>query len=189
MQEAHILAVVSVPLLPLLILFFVLCALILIVEPLLSRRRFKSWRFDESPRGFPVGTRSFQQGPQDFPVESCPGLLTPGELAFLPALELAIDSQTRIAMKVRLGDLVTVCGPDVARTNQMHVDFVLCTHEQVRPRLVIELDDKSHDDPVRQELDALRDYCLAQAGLPVLHVRCQAAYDVVELRASIQSRI
>jgi Protein of unknown function (DUF2726) len=120
-------------------------------------------------------------------------LLSDGEHAFLPALEKAIGNRYRIAMKVRLGDLVAVRGNGSAATRarnktwQKHVDFILCDHYPVRPRLAIELDDKTHAS--RQERDDYVDQCLACAGLPILHVRCQQAYDVAQLATDINAMI
>lgn len=67
------------------------------------------------------------------------------------------------------------------RASQKHVDFVLCDPADLRPRLVIELDDKSHDQPERIERDRFVDEALACAEIPVLHVRAAVAYDVQEL--------
>jgi very-short-patch-repair endonuclease len=65
------------------------------------------------------------------------------------------------------------------------VDFVLFDRNAVSPVLAIELDDSSHDREDRQERDAFVDGVLAKAGLPLLHVRAQAAYDPKQLSASI----
>jgi very-short-patch-repair endonuclease len=127
--------------------------------------------------------------------ELAPYLLTKGENAFLPALEQAVGGRFRVAMKVRLGDLVCVRGNDSravsARnsTNQKHVDFVLCSHYPVKPLLVIELDDVLHDRPKGQRRDRLVDECLDSAGLPILHVRCRQAYGAVKLTADIQALV
>ena len=124
-----------------------------------------------------------------------PYLLTKGENAFLPALEQAIGNQFRLAMKVRLGDLVAVRGNDSKawtarnKTWQKHVDFVLCTHYPVKPVLVIELDDALHDEPHGQSRDAFVDECLDGAGLPILHQPCRQAYDVKQLAADIRARL
>jgi very-short-patch-repair endonuclease len=127
--------------------------------------------------------------------ERKPYLLSEGENAFLPALEQAVGNQYRIAMKVNLCDLVRARGngSDAAaarnRICQKHVDFVLCSHYPVKPVLVIELDDSSHDRPDRQQRDAIVDDCLASAGLPILHVRCRQAYDVRQLAAEIRAKV
>jgi very-short-patch-repair endonuclease len=57
------------------------------------------------------------------------------------------------------------------------VDFTLFSRDTLAPRLVIELDDSSHDREDRKERDAFVDDVLARAGLPLLHVKTRNAYD------------
>jgi len=127
--------------------------------------------------------------------ERNPDFVTDGEHAFLPALEQAVGDRYRITMKARLGDLVipraksSVAIAACKIANQLHVDFVLCTHYPVKPLLVIELDDSSHERLRAQRRDRFVDACLGSAGLPILHVPCQQAYDVGQLAAEIQAMI
>jgi hypothetical protein len=124
--------------------------------------------------------------------ERCP-FLSSAELDFFFALEQAVGNQFRIAMKVRLGDLVDVRGQDSAawtarnKTWQKHVDFVLCTVREVQPALVIELDDSSHGRPDRVERDGFVDGCLGAVGIRVLHVACRRGYDVRRLGGEIRA--
>ncbi len=62
-----------------------------------------------------------------------------------------------------------------------HVDFALCEFDTLRPRLVIELDGRSHRRPDRVEHDAFVDRVFAEAALPILHVPFRRAYDPGEL--------
>jgi hypothetical protein len=110
-------------------------------------------------------------GLAEFPgaiIERCAYFLTPAEQAFFFALELAVGNQLRIAMKVRLGDLVQIRGRDSTafrnKTDRKHFDFVLCTVREVQPVLVIELEDSSHAAPDRQECDTSVDRSLACGG-------------------------
>ena len=57
------------------------------------------------------------------------------------------------------------------------VDFIICSAATLSPRLVIELDDSSHQRPDRQERDKLVDVVLGSAGLPILYIPVQAHYD------------
>ncbi len=158
---------------------------IVVVGPVLAQL----WKFSFRPR------REISLDDPSGLFELRPYLLTEGEHAFLPALEQAIGNQYRIVMKVRLGDLVNVRGHGSAaftarnKTWQRHVDFVLCSHYPVKPLLVIELDDASHDRPERQQRDDFVDNCMACVKLPIYHVRCQQAYDVGQLAADIQALI
>jgi very-short-patch-repair endonuclease len=185
MPNLNNLLVVPIRIPPELVVLICVGLIIAVAGPILSRL----WNsvFNPSQKNSP--------GLPSGPFELRPYLLTEGEHAFLPALEQAIGGRFRIAMKVRLADLVSVSGKDsrsfTARnqTNQKHVDFVLCSHYPVKPLLVIELDDKLHERPEGQRRDSIVDECLAAAGLQILHVPCRQAYDVGQLAADIQSRI
>jgi Protein of unknown function (DUF2726) len=71
------------------------------------------------------------------------------------------------------------------RVDRKSLDFVLCDRSTLSPVLAIELDDSSHGREDRRERDAFVDGVLAKAGLPLLHIRAQAAYDPKQLAASI----
>jgi very-short-patch-repair endonuclease len=107
-------------------------------------------------------------------------------------LEQVTDSSKYyIFPQVSLNNLVTVeKGTGSYQTyhnkvDRKSVDFVLFEKSTISPVLAIELDDSSHDREDRQERDAFVDRVLAKAGLPLLHVRAQAAYDPKQLAASI----
>jgi hypothetical protein len=181
MEDAKYLLVVPVRIPPELIVLIGAMILIVVAAPILLRLLNSIFS--------PVQRKS--QGL----FELNPYLLTKGEHAFLRALEQAVNGRFRIAMKVRLGDLVYVRGNDsnavTARNRifQKHVDFVLCDEYPVKTRLVVELDDASHDRPDRQRRDSIVDECLECAGLPILHVRCRRAYDVAQIATDIEALI
>lgn len=125
---------------------------------------------------------------QAMPYQSRGSLLSRGEHALYDVLvDVAAPGQIVLA-KVRLADVVEVTARGsermswLARVIQKHVDFVVCEEKTLRILLVIELDDRSHADPDRQERDSFVDDVLAAAGIPIHHVRAQRAYDVEELR-------
>jgi len=128
-------------------------------------------------------------GGESFPYEKAGSLLTAAERSFYGVLCQGLDP------RIRLSDLVEVrWGTSGAqahenRINQKHVDFVLCTANDLTPRLVIELDDSSHARRDRRERDVFIDSALAAAGLPILHVQAQRTYAPAELRAMIEDRI
>ena len=124
------------------------------------------------------------------PYEKAGPLLTPAERSFYGVLEQAIDGH-RIFAKVRLSDLIEVAHGTSRRQayrnkiDRKHADFVLCDAHSMAPRLVIELDDRSHDRLGRRERDAFVDAALEAAGLPILHVVAKRAYTPAELRSLI----
>ena len=125
------------------------------------------------------------------PYKPCQSLLTPTERTFFAALTRAAASDCLIFAKVCLRDVVYL--PRNAdnymswfgKISQQHLDFVLCDRIAVRPFLVIELDDRSHQRADRIERDASKDAVLHQVGLVVVRVPVAQGYDVAQLRATI----
>lgn len=118
--------------------------------------------------------------------------LSPAEMSFYGVLRLAVDGQAAICAKVSLSDLFYVRKDDPSRyriyTNKIdrkHVDFLLCDPATLRPLLGIELDDKSHRRPDRQQRDAFVDQVFGAAGLPLLHIPAQHAYRTEEIRECV----
>lgn len=118
--------------------------------------------------------------------------LSPAELNFYEVLRTVIGSRAVVCTKVALGDLFYVKRDDPSRyriyTNKIdrkHVDFLLCDPATMRPLVGIELDDKSHQRPDRQERDAFVDQVFQAAGLTLLHVPAKRAYVVTELAAQL----
>src|SRR3954453_15994352 len=85
------------------------------------------------------------------PFTRRPALLSAAELRFYRALLAAAPDGTVVFVKVRLLDLVAVpdgaWGRYGAPGSGMHADFVLADARTTEPRLVIELDDRSHARP------------------------------------------
>lgn len=100
---------------------------------------------------------------KDLPYEKVHSILTPAERSFYEVLwAVARSEDLAVFTKVRLADLVEVrrgAGHRQAlqnRIQQKHVDFVLCNTGRLAPVLVVELDDRSHQLPRRQEVGEVR---------------------------------
>lgn len=52
-----------------------------------------------------------------------------------------------------------------------HIDFVLCDQEKLVARILIELDDNSHDQPHRMERDRFVDEVVQSVGYKIIHTR------------------
>ena len=128
-----------------------------------------------------------------WPYRKTDYLLTPAERSFFGVLGQAIDSDLYIFAKVRLSDLLWL--PQGTRNRQSymnriqskHVDFVLCDSATTEPRLLIELDDASHQRARRRSRDAFLDEAVRRAGLPILRVPVKRSYVPGELRQLISS--
>lgn len=119
-------------------------------------------------------------------------LLTKAEISFLEALEKVVPPQIRIYAQVPVIVLVDVVADDFStrtsnsnRIDKKRVDFVLVDPQTMVVRKVVELDDRSHDRPDRQNRDELVDDVLGRAGIPVVHCKAQATYDLATLRETI----
>jgi len=133
---------------------------------------------------------------EDLPYVLKRYVMSKAERSFFGVLEQVTDSSKYyIFPQVSLNNLVTVeKGTRSYQTyhnkvDRKSVDFVLFDRNAVSPVLAIELDDSSHDREDRQERDAFVDRVLAKAGLPLLHVRAQAAYDPKQLATSVSEAI
>lgn len=116
-------------------------------------------------------------------------LLSPAELRFYRVLMGAAPPGLAVFAKVRLMDVVQVPG-DAWRQygapgSGMHLDFLIVDAATTAPRLVIELDDKSHWQAEARTRDAFKDAALASAGVPILRVTAAGRYHVGELRTRV----
>ena len=124
-------------------------------------------------------------------------LLSPAERSFAGVLDGALPEGFTWMAKVRLGDIVVTkrgltrsqATSARNRVNQKHVDFLLVRVSDFAPVVAIELDDKSHAEEDRKARDTFVDAVAESAGLPLLHVPAQAAYNQAELRAKIASAL
>jgi hypothetical protein len=121
-------------------------------------------------------------------------LLSRGELAFFRVLRAALGGRFLIAIKVRVADLLDCpreaweegFGYMVARH---HVDIVLCDHATTAVVAAIELDDRSHDRPARQNRDEFLDAAFAAAKVPLIRFTAAARYWRLDVRERIAQAI
>ncbi|MGI9012714.1 MAG: DUF2726 domain-containing protein [Phycisphaerales bacterium] len=143
----------------------------------------------------PGGASGSARAVASFPYQKKDWLFSKAERSFFGVLQHVVADRSIIFAKVRLADLVFITKGAANRQshqnriNMKHVDFVLCDPDSVKPLLVIELDDSTHDQSKRQARDAFVDQTLAAAGLPILHVRAQQAYNAAGLEAAIRAKL
>lgn len=119
--------------------------------------------------------------------------LSPAELSFFLVLKATVSDWAIILTKVSLKDLFYAKSGDPSKfriaTNKIdrkHVDFLLCDPKTVRPIAGIELDDKTHQRPDRQERDEFVEKVFAAAGLPLARIPVKHAYSVSEINSILQ---
>lgn len=115
------------------------------------------------------------------------------EAPFFRLLGNTLKDRYVIMAKVRLSDVIDVRATGATwakarnKIQSKHVDFVLLDPADLTLRLIIELDDRSHEREDRQKRDAFVDQALAQAGIPILHVAAAYTYDPQELLRQINA--
>jgi len=118
-----------------------------------------------------------------FPYKKKDYLLSVAEKEFYNILRIVGEKNNYLLFaKVRLEDLLWIPkhtdnrGGLRNRIKSRHVDFLICDKDDVRPLLVIELDDSSHERTNRKDRDEFVNRALHDAGLPILHQKVQHNY-------------
>lgn len=117
--------------------------------------------------------------------------LTRAEHECYDALIAAVGNKYHVFAQVHLPTILDnkVKGQDwraaLAHINRKSVDFVLCDKAYISPKLAIELDDKSHERPDRQERDREVERILGDAGVPLLRLENKGRFDPQELAQRI----
>ncbi|MDG2469874.1 MAG: DUF2726 domain-containing protein [Pirellulaceae bacterium] len=122
-------------------------------------------------------------------------LVTKSELLFFHELRTAVDGDWEIFGMVRIADILKVPKGIKQRRAWLnkilskHIDFVLCDSDTLEVMVAIELDDPSHNRPHRIERDQFVNTAFADAGIPLLRIPTQAAYDPAVLRKMIDREV
>ena len=135
------------------------------------------------------------KGPVNFPYQSKDVLCSPAERSFLGALDNIVGKNYRIFAKVRLADIVDVQkGLSTSawqsafnRISGKHLDFIVCSANDLSIIGAIELDDKTYRGKGRQERDQFLDKILEAAGVPILRIKAQSTYSIKEISSSLDS--
>ncbi|PUE56451.1 hypothetical protein B9Z44_14490 [Limnohabitans curvus] len=131
------------------------------------------------------------------PYKRAEFLFTPAERIFYKHLVRAVNGDYLVFGKVRVADLITIKGKygskssmrDLAKVAQKHVDFCLCHPETLAVICAIELNDKSHDRLDRKSRDGFLDKVCKDVGLPLVWIKAQNNYNMIEIRQSIKVSI
>ena len=116
------------------------------------------------------------------------------EASFFRVLKAAVAERLLIFSKVSLVEIFYISHPEVNQAyrnkiDRKHVDFLLCSADTLQPVLAIELDDSSHQRPDRVKRDEFVDAVFSTAGLPLLHISAQRAYNTQELSQKIKDAL
>lgn len=121
------------------------------------------------------------------PRYSSKPLLSPAERSFLGVLDLALGTQFRIFVKVRLADVLKVADvrynwrSQFNRISAKHIDFVVCDPTTLCVVAAVELDDASHRSAAAKESDRFKNEALAVSGIRLVRFSVRHSYTVDEI--------
>jgi len=125
-----------------------------------------------------------------------PSLVSRAEMTLLDALDGALGSEYRIAIKPRVADIITLEGGSPRRRDEglrklfgMHFDFAICEPETMRVLSVIELDDRSHNQRAVKRRDRLKNEICEKAGIPLVRIKAAKGYRKEMLYKHITTKI
>lgn len=121
-------------------------------------------------------------------------LCTKNELAFYQALLVVAHGKHTVFSKVRIADVMAPRKGIYNKSSwwrafnaiaKKHVDFVLCDPLTLEVKLLVELDDSTHERQDRKDRDKLVDMAAASAGIQIKHIKVQSKYDYFELEKEL----
>ena len=137
---------------------------------------------------FGLFSKKQTQVQEHFPYKAKQVFLSNAEASFYHLLKKMTGEAMIIFPHIALRDLVSVSGVDKAeyysfynRMDRKQVDFVLADAKTLRPILVIELDDSTHQRADRVERDRFVEKVLETAKIPLARVPVKQSYDAREL--------
>lgn len=111
-------------------------------------------------------------------------LITDYEKELYKILNKMIDKEKyTILSKIRLADLLnTISSNNKAfyKISSKHIDFAIANVENLEIKILIELDDKTHNNPERMQRDEFINKNLAQNGYKVLRITNLDGYEIKE---------
>ena len=133
----------------------------------------------------------FYNGKKELPAnvyERQDSLLSPAEKNFYDVLRQITGEQIAICPKPSLREVMKVKESVKEnrlgyfnRISQKHVDFLLCDKASMQIICAVELDDRSHQQPDRQQRDTFIDEAFASAGIEIFHIPCRRIYGEEEI--------
>lgn len=146
---------------------------------------------------FGIGLPFAEQMPanEPLPYRLTQRFMSPAELSFYKVTTNVLPDGYVMMAKPRIADMLFVPRGTKGswafqnKIQSKHVDFLICDTQTMTPRLVIELDDKSHDRSDRQERDNFVDEAFRVAGIAIVHVRAQSSYVPSEMRAMFDEKL
>jgi hypothetical protein len=137
---------------------------------------------------FGLVSKQQEQTQEQFPYKAKQFFFSNAEASFYHFLKKMTGENVTIFPHVALRDLVSIFGVDKTeyykfsnKIDRKQVDFVLADSKTLKPILVIELDDATHQRADRVERDRFVEKVLETAKIPLARIPVRQSYDAREL--------
>ncbi len=144
-----------------------------------------------------IGALKLNDGGIAFPFKRKSSLFTQTERNFLELLERAVGGKYRILCRIKLSDIVSLrqntdrktAKSALSRAAGRHLDFVLCSKQDMSPVVAIDLVNNQTKDGYKAQRDWYVTGALDAARIPHLRIKVKAGYTVEELRECIETKL
>ena len=140
--------------------------------------------------------RISQSRVQQYPYMAKQFFFSNAEASFYHFLKRLLQENPLIFPHVTLRDLVSVSGVPKSEFYKYHnqidrkqVDFLLVNTNDLKPLLVIELDDSTNQRQDRVERDRFVEKVLAVAQIPIVRIPVRNSYDANEISDMIKQKL
>lgn len=144
-----------------------------------------------------VGAMKLHEPGLAFPFKKKGNLFTPVERTFLGLIEEAVGNEFRILCRVKMGDILTIHQSKdkktsknaASRAGSKHLDFVLCSKDDMSPIIAIDLVHSSGKDGYKAQRDFYVSGALDAAHISHVRIKVRSGYKPQDIRECIQAKL
>jgi len=144
-----------------------------------------------------VGAMKLHEPGLAFPFKKKGNLFTPVERTFLGLIEEAVGNEFRILCRVKMSDILTIhqntdkktSKNATSRAGSKHLDFVLCSKDDMSPIIAIDLVHNSGKDGYKSQRDFYVSGALDAAHIPHVRIKVRSGYKAQDIRECIQAKL
>ena len=144
-----------------------------------------------------VGAMKLYEPSLAFPFKKKGNLFTPVERSFFGLIEEAVGNEFRILCRVKMSDILIIhqntdkriSKNAATRAGSKHLDFVLCSKEDMSPVIAIDLVCNTGKDSYKSQRDFYVSGALDAARIPHVRIKVRSGYKVQDIRECIQAKL
>lgn len=144
-----------------------------------------------------VGAMKLHEPGLAFPFKKKGNLFTPVERTFFSLIEEAVGTEYRILCRVKMSDILSIRQNANKKTSKnaatlagsKHLDFVLCSKQDMSPIMAIDLVHSSGKDGYKSQRDFFVNGALDAAHIPHVRIKVRSGYKAQDIRECIQAKL